>query len=285
MESIIKKAQKKHKNYNKLSPKIYNLPIKEFISAIYDGCGSQTYGKCFVKKLIKDSSFILSEISPNEDKGDCTINNKIFVEIKISYYNNSNNGYGIHNIRDYQDFDYFFLCFVNDKMTPVFYCVTKDVIVKNPILNMSNQNGTKFANLNNDKVGKSVRIKDNELKWILGKHNLLKNTTYKALIDFIKNIDNKNRNKKSKISFQIGDKIIKSDTNKKTMGELIEHINSKELLNVLWPSQLEHLKKNGYIQVDDGVFFNPRLSYRDVIKLVKTINKNLNLKIETINNK
>jgi hypothetical protein len=129
---------------------------------------------------------MLKEISPTLDKGDGHINFKKFYECKISFRNISGK-YSITNIRDWQGFDYFILCFVDtdDNFKSYFYCVPKEVITNNQSLKLTGMNNTEEINRMNKYVGKRTSIDNFDINWLFKDKSVLKGTSYKHLQDYI----------------------------------------------------------------------------------------------------
>lgn len=184
---LLSKTKKTKEKRNILSQKTISLPIWEFLLECYNNCTPNKYGQVFVKKVILDSKGVIKELSPSLDRGDLHVNFKKYLEGKISY-KNMNGKYSITNIRPWQLLDYFILCFVDteDDFKPYFYCVPKDVITNNPCIHLNGMNNPSKINQYNRYVGMRTSIGGDDLEWLFKKHNVLKGTTYKHFLTFIK---------------------------------------------------------------------------------------------------
>lgn len=183
----LKLAKKKRDERNVIQEHEYRLPIKDFLMLSYIRCEPNVYGNKFVKKLTFDLP-ILENVPKKLDLGDIAIGNKRYFECKISF--GDENFFNLRNIRGYQNFDYFIICFVDTykNFEPKFYCVPKEVITNNPLLHMSNMHGTVSANRKNTNILKSISIKKEDVETILEGHNLIKGTSYKRLLSFLKKV-------------------------------------------------------------------------------------------------
>lgn len=181
----LKMARNKRDMRNTIRENEYYLPIEDFLMISYTRCEPNVYGNRFVKKLMVDLPE-LCIVPKKMDLGDVTISNKKYFECKISYGDKS--GYNLRNIRSYQNFDYFIICFVDsyNDFKPKFYCVEKWVITDNSEISICNMHGTINANKKNTNILKSVTIRKEDVTYILGNNNLLKGTTYKNLLAFLK---------------------------------------------------------------------------------------------------
>ena len=181
------KLENFRKKRNVVTEKTFDLPINEFLDYCYQNCTPSKYGQVLPKKIIRDSNYKITELSPTLDRGDLHINLKIFLENKISIMN-MNGKYSITNIRGWQDLDYFLLCFVDNRsntMIPYFYCVPKKVITNNSHITLTPMNNSFSRNLHNTYVGMRTSISHDDLNWLFKKHSVLKGTSYKHLLSFI----------------------------------------------------------------------------------------------------
>ena len=187
MSKLLKEVNEKRLTQNVFTDDDMNLPIGEFLMKSYSVCTPNKYGDLFPKKIILDSKGKLKELPSSLDRGDCHINFKKYFEGKISFRNKSGK-YSITNIRDWQDFDYFVLCFVDthDDFKPYFYCVPKKTITDNPRISLNGMNNTNKINRSNTYVATRTNINEIDLSWLFKKDSVLKGTSYKHLQDFIK---------------------------------------------------------------------------------------------------
>lgn len=271
-----------------------DLSIDEFICCISEFCVPAKYGNMFQKKVCYDSEYGIAPIPAAIDRGDCRIGNSKFAELKISYISEKGS-YGIRNIRPWQDFDYYILCFVDENFKARFYCVNKKVITNNGSIKLNYQNGTIASNINNTNVNLSANIKHEDLTWHFKKTNLLKGTKYKHLLKFIGEIAGVEKNADAPIargiyaptsilSFEYNGMIITGKNNKEAMLNLAKKIGGKRLDGVMWKSQFSREKRPLHEPIGSGYYFNPKFSYRDTVKVVKTLNEKANLNIEILNN-
>jgi hypothetical protein len=299
-KKYVKKALEKRTVLNDFNTQDYDKSMDEFICVISSLIPAK-YGNEFAKKVCYDSKNTMVEVSTAEDRGDCRIGKSKYAELKISFANKDDK-YNIRNIRGWQDFDYYILCFVNEKLKAKYYCVNKEVITNNSIFNLSYMNGTAESNRNNDKVGMSLTINGFEINWHFKYENLLGGTSYKHLLKFIANLKNvmpkispkieeimipSNRKYRpsSELSFMYKGMEIKGVTNKDTMFNLVKTIGPKKLDGIIWKSQLSKEKKPLHEYVGDGYYFNPKFSLRDTLLTIRMINEKTNLNIQIINNK
>jgi hypothetical protein len=181
-------AESERKKRNNLPKNIMEYPIQQYIMETYTRCSPNMYGSLFPKKIMRDLGEFLKGVPSSINRGDCHVNYLAFFEFKISYKSKDEESFSITNIRDWQEFDYFVLCFVDPEKNfrSRFYCVEKTVITDNSEIRLGGMNNTADINLENKHVGKRTSIIADDLEWILNKHNLLKTTKYTSLISFIK---------------------------------------------------------------------------------------------------
>ena len=120
--TLLTQVKNKQKKRNIITDADLKLKMSEFILKIYDVCTPNKYGNVFPEKIIHDVGPRLKKMSPKLDRGDLHINYKKFFEVKISY-KNIGEKYSITNIRDWQDLNYFILCFVDENFKPKYYCI------------------------------------------------------------------------------------------------------------------------------------------------------------------
>lgn len=187
MSNLLKEVNEKRLIRNVFTNDDMNLPMDDFLMKSYNVCTPNKYGDLFSKKVIHDSKNIIKELSPTLDRGDCHIKYQTYFECKVSFRNKSGK-YSITNIRNWQKFDYFILCFVDtfDNFKSHFYCVSKETITGNPCINLNAMNNTNEINLKNTYVGMRTNINEIDLDWLFKSKSELKGTTYKHLQNFIK---------------------------------------------------------------------------------------------------
>ena len=106
-------------------------------------------------------------------------------EIKFSYLG-KNNCYTVRNVRDYHDFDYFILAFVDtyDNFKINYYCIEKGDV---NCFNLSPMNGTYSSNIKNENINYGFTIKDGSYdhRYTLKEINLLDGTSFNDLLKFM----------------------------------------------------------------------------------------------------
>ena len=106
-------------------------------------------------------------------------------EIKFSYLG-KNNCYTVRNVRDYHDFDYYILAFVDtyDNFKINYYCIKMSSV---NIFNLSPMNGTYDSNKNNENINYGFTIKDGSYdhRYTLKELNLLDGTSFNDLLKFM----------------------------------------------------------------------------------------------------
>lgn len=184
---LLERVTKRKKIQNVISNKDMALPIEDFLMKCYEVCTPNKYGAIFPKKLSLDNQGILNDLTPKLNKGDSHINYKWFFEDKISFRNQSGK-YSITNIRHWQEFNYFILCFVDTEngFKPKFYVVPKETITDNDRIHLTGMNNDSQTNKKNKFVGMRTTIEAHDLQWLFKKTNVLKGTTYKNLQAFLK---------------------------------------------------------------------------------------------------
>jgi hypothetical protein len=187
MSKLLEKANKKLLVRNMFTEDDMDLPMGKFLMKSYTQCTPNKYGDLFSKKVIYDSKNILKGLSASLNRGDCHMGFEKYFECKVSYLNKSGK-YSITNIRNWQDFDYFILCFVDtgDNFKPYFYCVPKETITNNPCITLTGMNNTSDINSKNTYVGTRTSVNNVDLNWLFKNSSTLKGTSYKHLEDFIK---------------------------------------------------------------------------------------------------
>lgn len=219
-QELLKQAQDRYSSKNTIRDNHYNEDMDSFILRLYLQCDPAGYGKVFVKKILRDHDSTNKHginIYPMLDKVDngdvgitypkreyfsgkffdprvthCSVVKyeniaKRFFEVKISYLG-KNDTFTVRNIRPYQNFDYYILCFVDcrNNFSPRFYVVDKKVITDGSIFTLTPMNGTKKANKDNTDIGYGLSFKRNHWKDLyLEGRNLMKGTTYEHLTEFL----------------------------------------------------------------------------------------------------
>lgn len=183
-EELLKEAIKKRETKNIVTDMDFDLSIEDFILKIYINCDPSKYGEAFQSYIKRNFFPKIRKISKDFNRGDLHIKYEKYFEVKISYLN-MNGKYSITHIRDWQRFDYFILCFVDDNFNPSFYCVPKNVVTKNEKLILNAMNCTKDINLKNTRIGKRTSPKLKDTKFIFKEKSILKGTTYNDLQNFI----------------------------------------------------------------------------------------------------
>lgn len=106
-------------------------------------------------------------------------------EIKFSYLG-KNNCYTVRNVRDYHDFDYYILAFVDtyDNFKINYYCIEKGDV---NCFNLSPMNGTYSSNIKNENINYGFTIKDGSYdhRYVLKELNLLDGTSFNDLLKFM----------------------------------------------------------------------------------------------------
>jgi hypothetical protein len=257
---LLNKANSRYYNKNRVWDDDYKEDMDNFILKMYLDCDPAGYGKVFVKKILRDHDSINEHginIYPVMDKGDMgdvalvyPKRNyfygefydprilhysrvlsygeipKIFFEVKISYLG-KNGTFTVRNIRPYQDFNYYILCFVDCKnnFRPRFLVVDKKVITENHVFTLTPMNGTKEANKDNTDIGYGLSFKRNHWKDLyLESRNLMKGTTYEHLTEYLKE-----QNQVLKEVFE--DRVKLSDNDKNRIKEYEER-NKKQLESI-----------------------------------------------------
>ena len=187
MTKLLDRVNETRKKRNKVSHEMLQLPIWEFLMECYDNCTSQKYGEVFTKKIKLDSKGDISELSQKLGRGDLHVDYKKFFECKISF-KNLNGKYSITNIRSWENFDYFILCFVDieDNFKLRFFCVPQKAITENPRIHLTGMNNQSELNSYNLYVGMRTTVAPENIDWLFKEHNMLKGSSYRNLLSFIK---------------------------------------------------------------------------------------------------
>jgi len=183
-EELLKAAKKMRETKNLVTYQDYGLPIEDFILKIYLVCTSSKYGQSFQTYIKKKFYPKIKDVPKSFDRADLHIKYETYFEVKISYLN-KNGGYSITYTRDWQNFDYYILCFVDGDFNSSFYCVPKNSLIKNENLSFTAMNGTKKSNSKNNKVPKRTLVKLKDTDSFIKENSILKGTTYNDLENFI----------------------------------------------------------------------------------------------------
>jgi hypothetical protein len=219
-EVLLEQAIDRYNSKNTITDNHYKDDMNSFILRIYLQCDPAGYGKVFVKKILRDHNSLNEHginIYPMLDRsniGDVVLTypkeeyftskfydprckyakeinfmkdvSKRFFEVKISYLG-KNDTYTVRNIRPYQNFEYYILCFVNcaKNFKPTFLVVDKSVITDGSIFTLTPMNGTKKSNKDNTDIGYGLSFKRDHWKDLyLESKNLMDGTTYEDLTRF-----------------------------------------------------------------------------------------------------
>jgi hypothetical protein len=163
----------------------YSLNLNDFICLAYVNLAPNTYGT-HIQEYIRMRLDAI-DVLASEERGDLMVTRKYF-EVKASYLGQKNDSYNITHIRQWQNFDYYLLCFVDcdSDFTPNFFVIDKKIL---DMIKLSNMNGTPKSNKDNTNVEKRVTLKRNELSYLMvSNFNLLKDNTFESLLEFISDI-------------------------------------------------------------------------------------------------
>jgi hypothetical protein len=158
-----------------------NQSIIDYILDCYITLNPCSYGKRLQNYICNLLNLFV--ISSRLNKGDF-IYKDTFGEFKVTYLDQDLN-YHITHIRQWQKFKYYLIMFIDceNDFTPEFYFVPKNIINK---FKLGNMVGTKEANEDNHNVDLRVTIKKGSADHrLLNKHNLLKDTTFDSLKEFV----------------------------------------------------------------------------------------------------
>ena len=188
-QKLLAKSNQRKKVQNNISSKDMNLPMEDFLLKCYEVCTPNKYGALFPKKIILDNHGIVQDMSSTLGRGDCHINYDWYYECKISY-RNQNGKYSITNIRPWQNFNFFILCFVDieNGFKARFYVIPKEIITDNDRIQLTGMNNDKKINSKNKFVGMRASIEPFDLQWLFKKSNQLRGTSYKNLQAFLKQL-------------------------------------------------------------------------------------------------
>jgi hypothetical protein len=168
--------------FNQTKEVNWGSKIKEFICECYVKLNPCSYGNRVAEKI--RLSLNVNSVNQRDEKGDMSWNN-IFYEQKVSYLSNVNNSWSLTHLRPWQKFNYYIFCLVDceDNFEPNFYVIDKVSINR---FNLSAMNGTASSNHNNSHIELRTNIaKESEAHRILKRMNLLEDTTYNSLKNFV----------------------------------------------------------------------------------------------------
>jgi hypothetical protein len=230
-QELLEMANNRYYFKNNIEKSDYYDDMDDFILQIYIQCDPASYGKQFVRKIIHDSDesriYEILGVSDSSDEGDISItfdNFEFFckketewvlkgkrlvpmckvildnipmktIEVKISYLG-KNESYTIRNIRPYQDFNYFLLCFVDckDNFKQTFVLVNKEVITNSKNITLTPMNGTKNINEGNVNIGYGTAFnKYSDTFDYIKEKNILNGTNYTDVLDFFETEANSQR--------------------------------------------------------------------------------------------
>jgi hypothetical protein len=90
----------------------------------------------------------------------------------------------------------------------------------------------------------------------------------------------KTRKPSVKITFSVYNKNGKyygdvcESSNRKTVTELVKILRPRKIVHAFWPAWLDTTKnKFRTVDVGDGYYLHPKMSFRDIQKIVKSLNK------------
>ena len=156
--------------------------IEEFICECYVKLNPCSYGHRVAEKIRLGLN--AHSVNKKNDKGDISLNG-IFYEQKVSYLSNINNSWSLTHLRPWQTFNYYIFCLVDceDNFKPNFYVIDKVGINR---FKLNAMNGTASSNHNNFNIELRTNIaKGSEAHKILKRINLLEDTTYNSLKEFV----------------------------------------------------------------------------------------------------
>jgi hypothetical protein len=165
-----------------------------------------TYGPKIQNKIIRELKAIV--VSSDKERGDFR-KNITFFEVKCSFLSKGVS-YSITNIRNWHNFDYYVLCFIDvtNNFTPNFYVIKKDDINNFKLRGM---NGTAESNTVNQNVGMRTAIQvDSPDMELLKSLNLLKDNSFESLYEFVDSFKMK-KDKPKGYKFKFLDKTFDSD--------------------------------------------------------------------------
>jgi hypothetical protein len=167
--------------------RLKNVPIPKMTDSLHKficdcvGHLPATYGPKIQNKIIRELKAIV--VSSDKERGDFR-KNITFFEVKCSFLSKGVS-YSITNIRNWHNFDYYVLCFIDvtNNFTPNFYVIKKDDINNFKLRGM---NGTVESNTVNQNVGMRVAIQiDSPDMELLKSLNLLKDNSFESLYKFV----------------------------------------------------------------------------------------------------
>lgn len=179
MSSYKEKAKMKFCQGNDVD---FKLSFSDFICDCYVRLKPCSYGARIQSKILKDIGGV--SVSPSLNMGDFVINNKMFVELKVSFLGQGKS-YSITHVRMWQKFNCYLFCFIDceNDFEPEFYLIDKYVMNR---LSLRPMNGTKKSNSENTNIELRATIKKNDsFHNLFKKENKLNGTTIDDLILFV----------------------------------------------------------------------------------------------------
>lgn len=282
------------------TPLDLGMNMTKFITEAFYRKVSASTGLQLAKKMILDTKGVL--MPTESDMGDAfsvsriidLITRILYYEIKTSFLNIDHKNFRIDHIRDYQDFDYFLICFVDklNKYEGLFYILPMDFICKNPsVFSLSAMNNTKRANMNNINIDKKLVVKRDVVYDLFPKYSLIPTTKYKDFLEMLMSYELHNiRSKtilqpfKTKIKFDINGTIIDGNNNREVWGKFVAHLGpmrsekffNKFLISVK-PSDLRNL------QLPLGNhWLDPNISRWEAQRIIKIGNDKTGLNVKLI---
>ena len=165
----------------------HELPLIDFLCQCYVTLAPNSYGSQIERYLEYHLHAI--NVCASEERGDFRITRKYF-EVKVSYLGQNTDSFNMTHLRPWQNFNYYLCCFIDcdDDFTPHFYVVDRNIVSK---MKLGFMNGTPKSNIDNTNVEmRATLTRGKENFRMITKHNLLKDTTYESLKEFVNEIRN-----------------------------------------------------------------------------------------------
>ena len=313
MGALEKLLNEKNKR-NVITKSEFKLNLEKFIPLILYKCDPFKYGALFDEKLIYSQRAL--KRAGKSDLGECfyidkIYNQKRYCEIKITRLHKDGKTYRLTHLRDYQNFNYFIICFVDtsDKYKPYFYILPKDIVCDNPHPNARYgiMNGSEIANTNNENFETALNFNKKFLHELFDEHNLLKGTDLSDLTNFFnsnrhdhnsppfqKIFSGRNQNRNIPNGLTINNKIlcpiyyfnveenkfnpkstlIKDDNTADAFAKLIKYIGVKIMQKFITDINLNKIQTNTKnIPVTNGYFLKHDLSLITIRKIINKFNK------------
>ena len=168
----------------------YSLNLQDFICQCYVNLSPNSYGmhiEEYLRRAINATNILASK-----EMGDFMVGEKYF-EVKASYLSQNGDAFNMTHLRTWQKFNYYLCCFIDcdNDFKINFYVIDKNILAK---MKLGFMNGTPTSNVDNLNVEMRATVKkDGDNHKVICKHNLLKDTTFESLQEFISEIE-KNSN-------------------------------------------------------------------------------------------